>query len=179
MRIKFTRKPTMTKALIATAIFAIAYLATTSSLPSCNSADGLSAALNGGECIERQSLLHTWCGWLAIISLLTGVALFLIKQYRASTASSQATSAQAPSQAWPGASAPTRAPWPPGTGEPGPQAYGYRAGQAAPAPAPVPEPSGSPARGQAATGFCTQCGRPAVWGDSSCQQCGTPYAAAQ
>jgi hypothetical protein len=76
MKIRFTKAPTFTKAIIASAVFAIAYLASTSNLPSCS--DTL-AALNSGECIERQSFLHTASGWLAIICLIAAVVLLALK----------------------------------------------------------------------------------------------------
>jgi hypothetical protein len=76
MKIRLTKAPTFTKAIIASAVFAIAYLASTSNLPSCS--DTL-AALNSGECIERQSFLHTASGWLAIICLIAAVVLLALK----------------------------------------------------------------------------------------------------
>ena len=76
MKIRFTKAPTFTKAIIASAVFAIVYLASTSNLPSCS--DTL-AALNSGECIERQSFLHTASGWLAIIGLIAAVVLLAVK----------------------------------------------------------------------------------------------------
>ena len=77
MKLKFTKAPTFTKAIIASAVFAIAYLATTSNLPPCsNTAAVLSS---GGECIERQSFLHTASGWLALICLVAAVLLLALK----------------------------------------------------------------------------------------------------
>jgi hypothetical protein len=77
MKIRFTKAPTFTKAIIAAAVFAIAYLASTSNLPSCsNTAAVLSS---GGECIERQSFLHTAFGWLALICLVAAVVLLALK----------------------------------------------------------------------------------------------------
>jgi hypothetical protein len=76
MNIRFTKAPTFTKAIIASAVFAIAYLASTSNLPSCS--DTL-AVLNSGECIERQSFLHTASGWLALLCLLVAVVLLALK----------------------------------------------------------------------------------------------------
>jgi zinc-ribbon domain len=76
-KIKFTKAPTFTKAIIASAIFAITYLASTSNLPSCSDT---AALLNGnGECIERQSFLHTASGWLALICLIAAVLLLAVK----------------------------------------------------------------------------------------------------
>ena len=77
MKIRFTKAPTFTKAIIASAIFAIAYLASTSSLPSCS--DSVAILSSGGECIERQSFLHTASGWLALICLLAAVLLLALK----------------------------------------------------------------------------------------------------
>jgi len=76
MKIKFSKAPTFTKAIIASAVFAIAYLASTSSLPSCSDTV---AVLNSGECIERQSFLHTASGWLALICLVAGLVLLALK----------------------------------------------------------------------------------------------------
>jgi hypothetical protein len=76
MKIKFSKAPTFTKAIIASAVFAIAYLASTSSLPSCSDTV---AILNSGECIERQSFLHTASGWLALICLVAAVLLLALK----------------------------------------------------------------------------------------------------
>ena len=76
MKIRFTKAPTFTKAIIAAAVFAIAYLASSSNLPSCSDTV---AALNSGECIERQSFLHTASGWLAIIGLIAAVVLLAVK----------------------------------------------------------------------------------------------------
>ena len=77
MKIKFTKAPTSTKAIIASAVFAIAYLATTSNLPSCS--DTAAVLSSGGECIERQSFLHTASGWLALICLVAAVVLLALK----------------------------------------------------------------------------------------------------
>ena len=76
MKIRLTKAPTVTKAIIASAVFAIAYLASTSNLPSCNDTV---AVLNAGECIERQSFLHTASGWLALICLAAAVLLLALK----------------------------------------------------------------------------------------------------
>jgi hypothetical protein len=77
MKVKFTKAPTFTKAIIASTVFAIAYLASTSSLPSCN--DTVAIFSSGGECIERQSFLHTASGWLALICLVAAVLLLALK----------------------------------------------------------------------------------------------------
>jgi hypothetical protein len=77
MKIKFTRAPTFTKAIIASAVFTIAYLASTSNLPSCS--DTAVILSSGGECIERQSFLHTGSGWLALICLAAAVVLLALK----------------------------------------------------------------------------------------------------
>jgi hypothetical protein len=76
-RIRFTKAPTFTKAIIASAVFAIVYLASASNLPSCSDTV---AVLNGnGECIERQSFLHTASGWLALICVVVAVLLLALK----------------------------------------------------------------------------------------------------
>src|ERR1700678_4778595 len=77
MKIRFTKAPTFTKGIIASAVFAIIYLASTSSLPSCS--DTAAVLASGGECIEHQSLLHTGSGWLALISLAAAVVLLALK----------------------------------------------------------------------------------------------------
>jgi hypothetical protein len=77
MKLKFTKAPTFTKAIIAAAVFAIAYLASTSNLPSCS--DTVAILSSGGECIERQSFLHTASGWLALICLVAAVLLLALK----------------------------------------------------------------------------------------------------
>jgi len=76
MKIRFSKAPTFTKAIIASAVFAIVYLASTSSLPSCSDTV---AILSSGECIERQSFLHTASGWLALICLVAAVVLLALK----------------------------------------------------------------------------------------------------
>jgi hypothetical protein len=105
MNIKVTRTPTITKAAIATVVFTIVFLATNSNLPSCSDAV---AAFNAGACIERQSYLHTACGWLALASLITGVVLFILKQRRTSSAGQQSPSRPA----WSGAPRAAEAPRP-------------------------------------------------------------------
>jgi hypothetical protein len=77
MKIRFSKAPTFTKAIIASAIFAIVYLASTSNLPSCS--DTVAVLSSGGECIERQSFLHTASGWLALICLVAAVVLLALK----------------------------------------------------------------------------------------------------
>jgi hypothetical protein len=77
MKITFSKAPTFTKAIIASAVFTIAYLASTSNLPSCS--DTVAVLSSGGECIERQSFLHTASGWLAIICLIAAVVLLAVK----------------------------------------------------------------------------------------------------
>jgi hypothetical protein len=76
MKLKFTKAPTFTKAIIASAVFAIAYLASTSNLPSCSDTV---AVFSSGECIERQSFLHTASGWLSLIFLVAAVVLLALK----------------------------------------------------------------------------------------------------
>jgi len=105
MNIKFTRTPTITKAVIATVVFTIVFFATNSNLPPCSDAV---AALNSGGCIVRQSYLHTACGWLALASLAAGVVMFVRKQRRTSSASQQAPSRPA----WSGSPSPAEAPRP-------------------------------------------------------------------
>ena len=87
MKIKFTRTPTITKAVIATAVFTIV---SRDELEPPLVRDAV-AALNAGGCLVRQSYLHTGCGWLALASLITGVVLFILKQRRPSSASQQGT----------------------------------------------------------------------------------------
>jgi hypothetical protein len=78
MKIRFTKTPTFTKAIIAAAVFAIVYLASTSNLPSCS--DTVAVLSSGsGECIERQSFLHTASGWLALICVVAAVVLLALK----------------------------------------------------------------------------------------------------
>lgn len=77
MKIRISKAPTFTKAIIASAVFAIAYLASTSNLPSCS--DTVAILNSGGECIERQSFLHTASGWLALICLVAAVVLLALK----------------------------------------------------------------------------------------------------
>jgi len=78
MKIRFTKAPTFTKAIIAAAVFTIVYLASTSNLPSCS--DTMAVLNSGtGECIERQSFLHTASGWLALICLIAAVVLLAVK----------------------------------------------------------------------------------------------------
>jgi hypothetical protein len=77
MKIRFSKAPTFTKAIIASAVFTIAYLASTSNLPSCS--DTAALLSSGGECIERQGFLHTASGWLALICLIAAVLLLALK----------------------------------------------------------------------------------------------------
>jgi hypothetical protein len=76
MKLTFSKAPTFTKAMTAAAVFAIAYLASASNLPSCSDTV---AILSSGECIERQSFLHTASGWLALICLVAAVLLLALK----------------------------------------------------------------------------------------------------
>ena len=92
MKIHFTKAPTFTKAIIASAVFAIAYLASTSNLPSCS--DTVAILSTGGECIERQSFLHTASGWLALICLVAA-ALLLALKHKSSILGLQASVQQA------------------------------------------------------------------------------------
>ena len=76
MKIRFSKAPATTKAIIASAVFTIVYLASASSLPPCTDTV---AVLNSGACVVRQSFLHTASGWLALICLVTAVLLFALK----------------------------------------------------------------------------------------------------
>jgi hypothetical protein len=146
MKIKFSKAPTFTKAIIASAVFAIAYLASTSSLPSCSDTV---AVLNSGECIERQSFLHTASGWLALICLVAAVLLLALK-HKNSILGWQASIQQAHQ-------------------EPSAQAQAQAQAQA-PAQAPVP--------GRASS-FCAKCGTRIIAGDRFCQGCGVPMESLQ
>ena len=149
MKIRFTKAPTFTKAITASAVFAIAYLASTSSLPSCS--DTIAVLNSGGECLERPSLLHTASGWLALICLAAAVLLLTLR-HKDSIAGWWQTSVQ---QAPPG---------PPATQ----QAPAHAPAQAqthAPVPVPVPVPGRAP-------GFCAACGTRIIAGDRFCQGCG-------
>src|ERR1700691_6051044 len=67
---------TIPKALAVTVIFFVIWLITNTNLPSCNSPQVI---INGGSCVARQSYLHTWSGWLAILFLVVTVALIAIR----------------------------------------------------------------------------------------------------
>jgi hypothetical protein len=111
MKMKLTKAPTSTKAIIASAVFALVYLASGSSLPSCSDTV---AALNSGTCIERQSFLHTASGWLALICAAAAVLLLALK-HKDSILGRQAPFQQAPVQQAhqePPAQAPVPAPVP-------------------------------------------------------------------
>jgi zinc ribbon protein len=107
MKIKFSKAPTVTKAIIGTVVFAIAYLASGSSLPSCS--DTVAALNSAGGCIERQSFLHTASGWLALICLIAAVVLLVLK-HKDSILGRQAPAQQA--HQGPSAQAPAQAPAP-------------------------------------------------------------------
>ena len=155
-RIRFTKAPTFTKAMIAAAIFGITYLASTSNLPPCSDPNVL---LNGGECIERQSFLHTASGWLALVCLVAAVLLLALK-HKDAILGRQASAPQA-QQAHQAYQAPA------------PQAHqAPQAQQGPPAQAPVP----TPVPGRAA-GFCARCGTRIIAGDRFCQGCGSATAA--
>ena len=154
-RIRFTKGPTFTKAIIASAIFAIAYLASTSNLPSCSDT---AALLSGnGECIERQSFLHTASGWLALVCLVAAVVLLALK-HKDSILGRQSASQQA--YQGPPASVPVPVP------APAQSAY-----QGAPASAPARASAPAPGR---ASNFCPKCGTRIIPGDRFCQGCGIP-----
>jgi hypothetical protein len=144
MKLKFTKAPTFTKAIIASAVFAIAYLASTSSLPSCS--DTVAILSSGGECIERQSFLHTASGWLALICLVAAVLLLVLK-HKNSILGWQASLQQA---------------------HQGPSAQAQ-----APAQAQEPAQAQAPVPGRASS-FCVKCGTRIIAGDSFCQGCGVP-----
>jgi hypothetical protein len=93
MKIRITKAPTFTKGITAAALFAIIYLATTSSLPSCS--DTVAVLSSGGECIERQSFLHTASGWLALICLVAAVVLLTLKHKDSMLGRMQAPARQA------------------------------------------------------------------------------------
>jgi hypothetical protein len=104
MKITFTKAPTFTKAIIGSAIFTFAYLASTSNLPPCS--DTAVILSSGGECLQRPSFLHTASGWLALICLVAAAVLLVLKHKdsilgaRASLQQgSQGPSAQAPAPA--------------------------------------------------------------------------------
>jgi len=162
MKIAFTRGPTITKAAIATVVFAIVFLATNSNLPPCTDTV---AALNSGGCIVRQSYLHTACGWLALVSLATGVVLFILKQRKASSLRQQAPSRPA----W------SEAPRSDGTSSPAEttvseaRTHGDGIGQVTA----FADPGGFPGP-ERASNFCTKCGTRAVARDNFCQHCGAP-----
>jgi hypothetical protein len=151
MKIRFSKAPTFTKAIIAAAVFAIAYLASTSNLPSCS--DTAVILSSGGECIERQSFLHTASGWLTLICLIAAVLLLALK-HKNSILGWQASLQQ--THQGPSAQAPAR-----------PQA---QAQAQAPVPTPVPERASS---------FCPKCGTRIIAGDRFCQGCGVPMGSLQ
>lgn len=160
-RIRFTKGPTFTKAIIAAAIFAIAYLASTSNLPSCSDT---AALLSGnGECIERQSLLHTASGWLAVICLVVAVVLLALKH------KDSLLGRQSPAQqAYQGPSASV-----PGPAQSAYQGASARASAPGSASAPAPAPASAPASGRGSN-FCRKCGTRIIPGDRFCQGCGIP-----
>jgi hypothetical protein len=144
MKIRVTKAPTFTKAIIAAAVFTIAYLASTSNLPSCS--DTVAVLNSGsGECIERQSLLHTGSGWLALIFAAAAVALLVLK-HKNSILGRLTPAQQAQSQAQQGS-------------PPSPQ----QAYEQPRTPAPVPSRASS---------FCPTCGARIIAGDRFCQGCG-------
>jgi hypothetical protein len=167
MKVSFTKAPTFTKAIIASAVFTIVYLATTSSLPSCS--DTIAVLNSGGECLERPSLLHTASGWLALICLLAA-ALLLILKHKDRILGWQA-SLQQPRRD-PAAPAAPRMPVP----------------AQAPMPAPAPMPTQAPMPAQApmptpmtdrSSNFCAACGTRIIAGDRFCQGCGVPMGSPQ
>ena len=167
MKIRFTKAPTFTKAIIASAVFAIVYLATTSNLPSCS--DTL-AALNSGECIERQSLLHTASGWLALFCLLAAVLLLALKNKNHILGWWQASVQQPRQEPSPQPAVPVRPqpqPQPQPQAWPQPQASSLQSQPQSRPQAPVPAPV--PGR---SSNFCARCGTRIIAGDQFCQGCG-------
>jgi hypothetical protein len=144
MKIRFTKTPTFTKAIIAAAVFAIAYLASTSNLPSCS--DTIAVLNSNGECIERQSFLHTASGWLALICLIAAVVLLILK-HKDRILGWQASLQQTH----------------PAPSTPAPM----------PAPTPAPMPTSEPGR---SSSFCAKCGTRIIVGDRFCQGCGVTTA---
>jgi hypothetical protein len=142
MKIRFTKAPTFTKAIIAAAVFAIVYLASTSNLPSCS--DTVAVISSGGECIERQSFLHTASGWLALICVAGAVVLLALK-HKDSILGLRASVPQAHQ------------------GPPTSPHQADQADQGPRAPAPVPGRTSS---------FCARCGTRIIAGDRFCQGCG-------
>ena len=106
MKITFTKTPTFTKAIIGSAVFTIIYLASGSNLPPCSDT---AAVLSSGECIVRQSFLHTASGWLALLCLIAAVVLLGLK-HKDSILGLQASVKQASVKQTP--SAPAQAPMP-------------------------------------------------------------------
>jgi len=149
MKIRFTKAPTFTKAIIAAAVFAIAYLASTSNLPSCS--DTMAVLSSGSdECIERQSFLHTASGWLALICLVAAVVLLAVR-HKDSILGMRATVQQA-YQGAPTSPPPQQRPQQQQQADHGPRT-----------PAPVPGRVSS---------FCAKCGTRIIAGDRFCHGCG-------
>ena len=142
MKIRFSRAPTFTKGIIASAVFSIIYLASASSLPPCSDT---AAVLSSGECLERQSFLHTASGWLALICLVAAVLLLALKH------KDSILVRQTPAQPAPAQPAPAQ------------QMAAQQAHQGPPVPA-----SGM------TSDFCAKCGTRTITGDRFCQGCGAP-----
>jgi hypothetical protein len=171
MKTTFTKAPTFTKAIIASAVFAIAYLASTSSLPSCSDTAAVLSS-GSGECLERPSFLHTASGWLTLICLLAAALLLALKhkdsilrQLPAQQPQPQRPPAHyAPAQPAPAYQAPSQqmpAQHAPAQGMPSQQAPAQRPPQGQPAPVPG-----------RTSGFCAKCGTRIIAGDRFCQGCG-------
>jgi hypothetical protein len=143
MKITFTKAPTFTKAIIASAVFGIVYLASTSNLPSCS--DTIAVLNSSGGCIERQSYLHTASGWLALFCLIAAVVLLALK-HKDTMLGWVASAQQAPS------AQEQRAPSAPEQRAPSAQEQAPEAGRA--------------------SGFCAKCGTRIIAGDRFCQGCG-------
>lgn len=155
MKLKFTKTPTITKAVIATVVFTIVWTASNVNLPSCNDP---AAFLNNGGCVERQSYFHIVSGWLALASLITGVVLFILKQRKSSSRREQAAPHPASSEARRPAETTMPEEW----------SHSNGAGQVTPA-----DLNGSPGPGRTSN-FCSECGTRTVVGDNFCQQCAAP-----
>jgi hypothetical protein len=155
MKLKFTKTPTITKAVVAAVVFTIVWTASNVNLPSCSDP---AAYLSNGGCVERQSYFHIVSGWLALASLITGVVLFILKQRKGSSRHEQAAPRPAPPEAPRPAETTVSEVW----------THSDGAGQVTPA-----DLNGSPGPERTAN-FCSECGMRAVAGDTFCQQCGAP-----
>jgi len=94
MKITFTKAPTFTKAIIGSAVFTFAYLATGSNLPPCSDTTAVLES-GSGECLIRQNFFHTASGWLALACLAAAVLLLVLK-HKDSILGARASLQQAP-----------------------------------------------------------------------------------